>query len=162
MTLLMPMTTSTTSFCRPVLAVALAGLLLPTVLVAAPARAATGSDHDDTAHCIAVMQTQADDLARQVRTGDKAQAPALRIELERAAALIGRTYLDGLHDPALAKAQLKEAQDAQAKWSDAQRSSLHLSCVKRADAELAAASRPQRFAVERIAQARMQRLLAAP
>jgi hypothetical protein len=160
--MLMAMTTPSTFTARTVLTLALAGLLLPAALVAAPARANPGAGHDDTASCIAVMQMQADELARLVRTGDKAQTPALQTELERAAALIGRTYLDGLHDQAQAKAQLKEAQDAQATWSDAQKNSLHLSCVKRADAELAAASRTQRFAVERIAQARLQRLLATP
>ena len=71
-------------------------------------------------------------------------AVALLTELERAAALMGRSYLDGSHDEARAKARLRAAQDLQAGWSDEQRLRLRLSCDGHADAELAASSRPQR------------------
>lgn len=134
---------------------ALAVLLLSGV---APARAVS----DETAVCVAVMQLRADEMAQQVRTGDTAQEAALRTELERAAALIGRAYLDGLHDEAQARARLKAAQDAQAGKSAAERAGLHAACVRRADAELESASFLQRFIVSRIAQARMSRLLGAP
>lgn len=114
---------------------------------------------DPTAECIAVMQTQADELARHVRAGETSQQPLLRAELERAAALIGRAWLDGLHDEAEARARLKQAQDAQGALSDAERANLHAACVKRADAELESASGLQRFIVGRIAQARLNRLI---
>jgi hypothetical protein len=127
-----------------------------------PAHAAETVDRTETAQCIAVMQTKADDLARHVKAGDKSLEPALRTELERAAVLIGRSYLDGMHDEAQAKARLKQAHDAQSKWTDAQRNKLHKECVQRADAELAAASVVQRFIVQRVAQARLQRLLSTP
>jgi len=126
------------------------------IAASAPAVHAAG---EDIADCIAVMQLRADDLARQVRAGDASQEPVLRTELERAAALIGRAYLDGMHGEAEAKDKLRQAQDAQAAKSEAQRAALHQECVVRADAELAAASGPQRFFVQRIAQARMHRLL---
>ena len=115
--------------------------------------------HDDTANCVAVMQPNADELARQVKAGNRAQEPALRQELMRATALVGRTYLDGLHDSAEAKARLKAAQERQATWDPARKAQLRQACLKRADAELAAASPPERFIVERIAQATMQRML---
>lgn len=115
---------------------------------------------DPTAQCIAVMQSRADEFARQVRAGDASQEPPLRAELERAAALIGRAYLDGLHDEAEARARLKQAQDAQAALSDSERATLHAACVKKADAELESASFLQRFIVSRIAQARLNRLIA--
>lgn len=130
-------------------------------VVAASAPPARGADVD-IAECIAVMQVQADELARQIKAGDSRQEAALRTELERAAALIGRAYLDGEHDEATAKAKLKGAQDAQAGKSDAQRASVHAACVQRADAELAAASGPQRFIVEWVASSRMRRMLAPP
>ena len=138
---------------------AFAGLLLPVVLLAAPAQGILAATHEEIANCIAVMQTQAEDLARLVKAGDQAQTPALRTELERAAALVGRTYLDGERDQAQAKAKLKEAQDAQATWSDEQKSSLHESCVKLADGYLASANGTERFIVRRAAQARLQRML---
>ena len=137
----------------------LIGLGLAGWLVAGPAAALDSLSDDATAACIAVMQTQADDWARQVREGDKASEPALLTELERAAALMGRSYLDGAHDEARAKARLKAAQDQQATWSDEQRLRLRLSCDGHADAELAASSRPQRFIIERLARSRLKRML---
>lgn len=140
-----------------------AGAALVAALSAAfpwpPAHAAGDAAVDDTANCIAVMQTQADDLARRIKAGDRAQEPVLQDELRRAGALIGRTYLDGLHDRSEAKARLKAAQDRQATWDDERRQSVRQACLKRADAELAAASRPERFIVERFAQARFKHML---
>lgn len=124
--------------------------------------AAASAVTDDTATCIAVMQLRADELAQQVRAGETGQEPALRTELERAATLIGRAYLDGLHDEAEARARLKAAQDAQAGKPPAERAAVHAACVRRADAEMEAASILQRFIVARIAQARLSRLLGPP
>lgn len=138
------------------------GLGLLGALAAGPAGAVEALSADDTAACIAAMQTQADDWARQVREGDKASEPALLTELERAAALMGRSYLDGAHDEAKAKARLKAAQDLQATWTDEQRLRLRLTCDGHADAELAATSRPQRFIVERLARSRLKRMLKPP
>ncbi len=143
------------------------GLWLPAVLLLAaqawnPVRAAADTaNYDETANCIAVMQTNADDLARQVKGGNKAQEPALRTEVLRATALVGRTYLDGLHDSAEAKARLKAARERQAAWDAARKASVRQTCVKRADAELASASGAERFIVERIAQVQMKRMLQA-
>jgi hypothetical protein len=127
-----------------------------------PAHAADEATVDDTANCIAVMQTHADELARQIKAGDQAQEPALRTELTRAGALIARTYLDGLHDSAEAKARLKAAHEGQAAWDPERKSRVHLACLKRADAELAAASGPERFAAHRFAQVRLERMLRQP
>jgi hypothetical protein len=140
---------------------ALAALLLSSALWV-PAHAAAETALDDTANCIAVMQTNADDLARQIKAGDKAREPALRSELERAGALIGRTYLNGLHDSGEAKARLKAAQEAQAAWDEARKDSVYQTCLKKADAELASASGPERFFVARFAQARLKRMLGQP
>jgi len=138
----------------------LAALLL--AVACGQARAANdAASHDETANCIAVMRTNADELARQVKGGNKAQEPALRAELVRATALVGRTYLDGMHDSTEAKARLKAAQERQAAWDEARKANVRQACLKRADAELADASGPQRFIVERIAQATMQRMLQA-
>lgn len=117
--------------------------------------------HDDTANCVAVMQTNADELARQVKRGNKAQEPALRAEVLRATALVGRTYLDGMHDSAEAKARLKAARERQAGWDAAHKASVRQTCVKRADVELANASSAERFIVERIAHVQLKRMLRA-
>jgi hypothetical protein len=127
-----------------------------------PAHAAGEATYDDTADCIALMQASADELARQIKAGDKAREPALRSELRRAGVLIGRTYLDGLHDSAEAKARLKAAQERQATWDEERKKRVYQACVKRADAELAAASGPERFIVERFAQIRFERMLSEP
>jgi len=114
---------------------------------------------DDTANCIAVMQTNADDLARQIKAGDRAQEPALQTELKRAGALMARSYLDGLHDGPEAKARLKAAQERQAAWDAEHKNRIHQACLKRADAELAAASGLERYAVERFVQSRFKRMV---
>lgn len=136
-------------------------MLVLAAWVASAHAAGDPARHDDTANCIAVMQPNADDLARQVKAGNKAQEPVLRQELVRATALVGRTYLDGLHDSAEAKARLKAAQERQATWDEARKARLHQACLQRADAELAGASPPERFIVEHIAQSTMQRMLRA-
>jgi len=124
-----------------------------------PAGAADGAAYDETANCIALMQTNADDLARQIKAGDNAREPALRSELRRAGVLIGRTYLDGLHDSAEAKARLKAAQERQAAWDEDRKQRVYQACVNRADAELAAASGPERFIVEHYARTQFERML---
>jgi len=124
-----------------------------------PAGAADGAAYDETANCIALMQTNADDLARQIKAGDNAREPALRSELRRAGVLIGRTYLDGLHDSAEAKARLKAAQESQAAWDEDRKQRVYQACVNRADAELAAASGPERFIVEHYARTQFERML---
>ena len=73
--------------------------------------------------------------------------------------MIGRTYLDGMRDGDEAKARLKAAQQRQQSWDEDRKTTVHGTCVKRADAELAAASGPERFFVERFAQARLKRML---
>lgn len=137
-------------------------LALSTCLAWLPAHAGGEATYDDTADCIALMQTNADELARRIKAGDKAREPALRSELKRAGILIGRTYLDGLHDSAEAKARLKAAQERQATWDEERKKRVYEACVKRADAEFAAASAPERFIVERYAQARLERMLGEP
>jgi hypothetical protein len=77
----------------------------------------------------------------------------------RATALGGRTYLDGPHESAEAKPRRKAAQQRQAAWDEARKARLYQACLQRADAELAAASPPERFIVEHIAQSTMQRML---
>jgi hypothetical protein len=117
---------------------------------------------DDTANCIAVMQPLADQLARQIKAGDTAREAALQSELTRAGALIGRSYLDGVHDSRVAKARLKAAKESQASWDEERKNRVHQACLKRADAELAAASGPQRFIVERYAKALLKHMLKEP
>ena len=138
---------------------ALLVLALSMCLAWLPAHATGETTYDDTADCIALMQTSADELARQIKAGDKAREPALRTELKRAGILIGRTYLDGLHDSAEAKARLKAAHERQATWDEERKKRVYQACVKRADAEFAAASGPERFIVERYAQARLEHML---
>src|SRR4051812_227146 len=109
---------STTTPVRCARVIALWGVVMAGALwLSAPtAHAAPQSPADDTADCIAVMQTHADAMARQVKAGDTAREPALKTELRRAGALIGRTYLDGMHDGDEAKARLKAAQQRQQGW----------------------------------------------
>src|SRR5690606_27860127 len=126
------------------------------------AQADAAAPADQTAHCIAVMQRVGDELARQVRAGDRAQEPALRAEVDRAAALIGRSYLDGMRSSREAKARLRAAQQDLATWDDARRQKLHAACVRRADAELAAANGLQRFIYRQYAQAQLKKMLEGP
>ena len=155
--------TSTATPVRCSRAIALWGVVMAGALwLSTPtAHAVPQSAADDTADCIAVMQTHADAMALQVKAGDASREPALKTELRRAGALIGRTYLDGMRDGDEAKARLKAAQQRQQGWDEEHKTTVHGACLKRADAELAAASGPERFFVERFAQARLKRMLQA-
>ena len=124
--------------------------------------AAPDDRYDDTADCIAVMEVRADELAWQVKAGDKDREPALRAELLRAATLIGRVYFDGVHDEHAARARLHEARERQKTWDDARRNRVHGACVQRADAEFAAASRAERLVIDKVADVRMRRMLREP
>jgi hypothetical protein len=128
-------------------------------VLCAPAQAANEPRLEETANCIALMQTTADDLARRIKAGDRAREPALRTELTRAGALIARTYLEGLRNGDEAKARLQAAQARQANWEPARKQSVHQACLKRADAQLATASAPERFAASRFAESRLKRML---
>lgn len=158
----MPSVNRVASLLRRPREVALLGVLLSAVTLWQPVRAAPLDSYDDTANCIAVMEVNADDLARQVKVGDKAREPELRIELVRAAALVGRVYFDGMRDEQAAKAGLNAARERQKTWDAARRSSVHGACLKRADAELAAASRTERFIVGKVAEGRLRRMLSDP
>jgi hypothetical protein len=128
-------------------------------LACAPARAANETKLEETANCIALMQTTADDLARRIKAGDKAREPALRTELKLAGALIARTYLEGLRNGDEAKARLQAAHSRQASWDPEHKRSVHQACLKRADTQLATASAPERFAASRFAESRLKRML---
>jgi hypothetical protein len=142
--------------------IAIAAAALASSALWMPAHAADEATRADTANCIALMQANADELARQIKAGDTARESELRTELTRAGALIARTYLDGLHDSDEAKARLKAAQERQATWDDQRKRTVHRACLQRADAELAVASGPERFAASRFAEIRLKRMLSEP
>jgi hypothetical protein len=124
-----------------------------------PAHAANETKLEETANCIALMQTTADDLARRIKAGDKAQEPVLRTELTLAGALIARTYLEGLRDGNDAKARLNAAHQRQVGWEPERKRSAHQVCLTRADAQLARASTLERVAASRFAESRLKRML---
>jgi hypothetical protein len=128
-------------------------------LCGTPAQAANETKLEETANCIALMQTTADDLARQIKAGDRAREPALRTELTLAGALIARTYLEGLRDGNEAKARLRAAHERQAGWEPERKRSVHQACRTRADTQLARASTLERFAAARFAESRLKRML---
>jgi len=142
--------------------VALLGVLATAMVLWQPAHADPQDAYDDTANCIAAMESIAEELARQVKAGDATREPELRIELRRGAALIGRTYLDGLHDEHEARARLEAARERQKTWDEARRNSVRKTCRRRADAELAAASGIERAVVDRVAERKLQRMLSGP
>jgi hypothetical protein len=134
-------------------------LALSILVVCAPAQAANETKLEETANCIALMQTEADGMARQVKAGDKAREPALRTELTRAGALIARTYVEGLRSGDEAKARLQAAQARQASWDSERKHSTHQACLRRADAQLTTASALERLAASRFAESRLKRML---
>lgn len=159
---MLPETASSVFVSQPIparcLSIALT-VALSSALWLGPAHAANESKLEETANCIALMQTTADDLARQIKAGDKAREPALRTELKLAGALIARTYLEGLRDGNDAKARLQAAHERQVNWDRERKQSVHQACLKRADAQLASASAPERFAAARFAEVRFKRML---
>lgn len=137
---------------------AVAVLVLPALAVATGAAPSKREVH--TAACVAALEVNTDDLARQVKAGRKDLQALLLQRLKAGAAFIGTAYLTGDRDEARSQALLAAALKAQAALPKAELSARQLSCAQEGAKLLAASSFIERAVVSRLADKRMKKLLA--
>ena len=112
-----------------------------------------------SAECVAALELNTDDLARQVQAGRADLRPLLRQRLAAGAAFIGAAYLDGDRDEARAHALLAAALQAQAALPKADLAASQARCAQEGAKLLAASNFIARAVVSRLAGQRMKRLL---
>jgi hypothetical protein len=111
------------------------------------------------AECVAALEINTDDLARQVKAGGAELRPLLRQRLDAGAAFIGTAYLDGDRDEARGHALLAAALKAQAALPKAEQVATQARCAQEGAKLLAASNFISRAVITRLAGQRMKRLL---
>jgi hypothetical protein len=112
-----------------------------------------------SAECVAALEINTDDLARQVKAGRVDLRPLLRQRLDAGAAFIGAAYLAGDRDEARAQALLAAALKSQAALPKAEQAASQARCAQEGARLLAASNFISRAVVSRLAKQRMKRLL---
>lgn len=112
-----------------------------------------------SAECVAALEINTDDLARQVKAGRADLRPLLRQRLDAGAAFIGSAYLAGDRDEARAHALLAAALKSQAALPKAELAASQARCAQEGAKLLAASNFISRAVVSRLAGQRMKRLL---
>lgn len=141
-------------------AIALSCLALPMWALgqAAPAGGAAARDAH-AAQCVAALDTNTQDLARQVKTGLEAARPLLSDRLLAGAAFVGDTYLHGDSSEAQAKALSEQAQAAQKSLPAAQLAARQAACADEGARLYASGNGVQQALLKRLAKKRMDKLL---
>jgi hypothetical protein len=131
-----------------------------TSLPALATRAAASSDQQwHTAECVAALDVNTAELARQVKAGQEELRPLLLDRLKSGAAFIGAAYLRGERDEARAKALLKDALEAQKTLPEPALAARQLACAEEGGRMLAQASFLEREVVSLFAHRRLRKLL---
>ena len=112
-----------------------------------------------SAECVAALEINTDDLARQVKAGRADLRPLLRQRLDAGAAFIGTAYLAGDRDEARAQALLAAALKAQATLPKAELAARQARCAQEGAQLLADSNFVGRAVVARLARKRMKTLL---
>ncbi len=134
-----------------------------TGLCLAPSAGAAGptAQERQAAQCVAALDVNTQDLARQVKAGKDALRRLLLERLQAGAAFVGDSYLHGNSDEDQARALVDQALDAQRSLSAAELAARQTACAAQGAKLLASGNALQRLAVKRLAKKRMERLLGA-
>lgn len=139
-------------------------IALVTVLSVAPAcpvtASTTGGERElRTAECVAALDARADELVRQLKSGNSESRPVLLTTLNAGAAFIGLAYLQGERDEARSQAQLIAAKETQKALSTAELTERQASCALEGTRLLADINGLGRLVIVRLVDRRMQKLL---
>lgn len=130
--------------------------------LAQPALAGEPSARDrHAALCVAALEVNTDDLARQVKSGKEAARRLLFDRLVAGAAFVGDTYLHGNSDEQQARALTNQALEAQKKLTAPELAARQAACADEGAKLYAASNVLQRAVVKRLAKKRMDKLLGA-
>lgn len=135
------------------------GLIILALAPAAQSAEPTVRDRH-AARCVAALDVQAQDLARQVKTGKDGSRRLLLDRLTSGAAFVGDTFLHGSSDEDQARVLVDQATEAQRSLSPGELLARQTACAQEGAKLLAAGNALQRLAVKRLAKKRMDRLLA--
>ena len=112
-----------------------------------------------TAGCVAALEVKADDLARQVKSGQTDSRPLLTATLEAGAAFIGNAYLQGDRDEARSQSLRLAALEAQKALADAELAARQSGCAQEGAHLLTQTDFIGRIVISRLVQRRMQKLI---
>ncbi|MBE0548150.1 MAG: hypothetical protein IH627_10960 [Rubrivivax sp.] len=129
--------------------------------IAAPATGVPPSERElHTAQCVAALDANTRELARQVKGGHDELRPMLLSRLEGGATFIGAAYLAGDRDEERSRALLDSALEAQKSLPESEVAARQANCADEGARQFAAANALERAVVRRVAAKRMKRLLA--
>ncbi len=112
------------------------------------------------AQCVAALEVESEDLARQVKSGSEDVRPLLQSRVESGTAFVGDSYLNGLTDESRARALANEALEAQKGLTDAQLAARQQACAVEGRKLLDASNPLAQAVVRRFARRRVEKLLA--
>lgn len=114
-----------------------------------------------SAQCVAALDLQTRDLARQVKAGKEALRPVLLERLVAGAAFVGDAYLHGDSEEGRARALADQAREAQKQLPTAELAARQTACASEGAQLHASGNALQKAVVKRLAKKRMERLLGA-
>lgn len=113
------------------------------------------------ARCVAALDVNTEDLARQVKAGQEASRRILLDRLVAGAAFVGDSYLHGSSNEKQARALADQAREAQKSLPAPELAARQAACADEGARLYAAGNGLQRAVVKRLAKKRMDRLLGA-
>lgn len=114
-----------------------------------------------SAQCVAALDLQTQDLARQVKAGRQALRPVLLERLVAGAAFVGDAYLHGDSGEGRARELADEAREAQKRLPPAELAARQAACASEGSQLHASGNALEKAVVKRLAKKRMERLLGA-
>jgi hypothetical protein len=132
----------------------------PHLSLAQTASAAAPSPHDQhAAQCVAALEVNTEDLARQVKSGQEASRPMLLDRLVSGTAFVGDTYLHGSSDEKQARALANRALEAQKALPAPELAARQAACADEGAKLFASSNGLEQAIVKRLAKKRMDKLL---
>jgi hypothetical protein len=137
-------------------------LLIVALGLSLPARAAEPTPRDlRAAQCVAALDANTHDLARQVRDGKESLRGLLLDRLVAGSAFVGDAYVRGDSDEQEARELTDQMREAQKKLSPRELAARQASCADEGAKLYASGNGLQRAVVKRLAKKRMDKLLGA-
>jgi plasmid stability protein len=137
-------------------------LAIPGLTFAQAAAAAEPSPRDlHAAQCVAALEVNTQDLARQVKVGKEALRPLLLERLVSGTAFVGDTYLHGDSDEKQARELANQALEAQKSLPAPELAARQAACADEGAKLFASSNGLQQAVVKRLAKKRMEKLLGA-
>lgn len=144
------------------LALSLSSLCATGLARAAPDADPPASARDlHAAECVAALEVETEDLAKQIKSGKEASRPLLQARLIAGTAFVGDTYLHGNSDEKQARALANQALEAQKSLSPAELAARQLACAKEGTALYDGSNALEKVVVKRLAKKRMDKLLSS-